>query len=720
MIDAKSSVPPPLRDLVLIGGGHSHVQVIKRISMKLIPGVRVTLISEDYDSAYSGMLPGCVASIYTKDQISIQLSALCSSANVRFICAEVTELDPNSKQISLRGRAPVRYDTLSINAGGSPSLNRSIGINVKPINLFLPRWQTAVAEIANEKGKRSTLCIVGAGAGGVELAFAMRASLPPETKIKLFGPKLLPGHGDLVERRVMRVLIEKKIDVIEGYFETDFDYQDDNEHVFWVTGTESPQWIRDSGLCTDDRGFIKVNNYLQSLSHSDVFAAGDVAHLTDQERDKAGVYAVRAGPYLFRNLSKAAQGIPPQFWSRYQAQERHLILLGCGDGTAIAIRNGLALRGRIFWRLKDWIDKAFIRKFNELPKMGIDVKHASFPLADEMPDMEMRCGGCGAKIAAEPLHRVLDRLPKQSNSYVRLGVGDDAAIIKYSRGESLISVDGFRSMIDDVYMFGRITAHHSMNDLFAMGGQPTGALAFVTLPVMSPELIEEDLFQILSGVSSVLVEHQASLVGGHSAEGVDLSLALTVVGEPGEASLEKSGSVVNDQFILTKPLGTGVLLAGAMRKEVNGVNLKSCLLAMDQSNAAAAKIFVESGATSMTDVTGFGFLGHLWEMVRGSKFGVLLNMSAIPIFDGAVELIANGTTSSLQESNESVLQEFVIDSRVDTTKLRVLVDPQTSGGLLASVPEDVALDCLKKLQDAGYSASIVGHVVDSAERVVEP
>ena len=283
MIDAKSSVPPPLRDLVLIGGGHSHVQVIKRISMKQIPGVRVTLISEDYESAYSGMLPGCVASIYTKDQISIQLSALCSSANVRFICAEVTELDPNAKQISLRGRSPVRYDTLSINAGGSPGMNRSIGINVKPINLFLPRWQAAAAEIGSQRGKRSALCIVGAGAGGVELAFAMRASLPSETKIKLFGPKLLPGHGDLVERRVMKVLIEKKIDLIEKYFETDSDYQDGNEHVFWVTGTESPKWIKDSGLCIDDRGFIKVNKYLQSLSHSNVFAAGDVAHLTDQE-----------------------------------------------------------------------------------------------------------------------------------------------------------------------------------------------------------------------------------------------------------------------------------------------------------------------------------------------------------------------------------------------------------------------------------------------------
>ena len=127
-----------------------------------------------------------------------------------------------------------------------------------------------------------------------------------------------------------------------------------------MTGTESPEWIKDSGLCIDDRGFIKVNKYLQSLSHSNVFAAGDVAHLTDQERDKAGVYAVRAGPYLFRNLSKAAQEIPSQFWSRYQAQEQHLILLGCGDGTAIAIRNGLALRGRIFWRLKDWIDRTFI------------------------------------------------------------------------------------------------------------------------------------------------------------------------------------------------------------------------------------------------------------------------------------------------------------------------------------------------------------------------
>jgi len=150
------------------------------------------------------------------------------------------------------------------------------------------------------------------------------------------------------------------------------------------------------------------------------------------------------------------------------------------------------------------------------------------------------------------------------------------------------------------------------------------------------------------------------------------------------------------------------------------MNLKSCLSAMDQSNAAAAKIFIASGATSMTDVTGFGFLGHLWEMLRGSQFGVRLNVSAIPVFDGVIELIAGGTTSSLQESNESVLQDFVIDSRVDPTKLKALVDPQTSGGLLASVPENLAPDCLRKLQDAGYSASIVGDVVGSAERAVEP
>ena len=121
----------------------------------------------------------------------------------------------------------------------------------------------------------------------------------------------------------------------------------------------------------------------------------------------------------------------------------------------------------------------------------------------------------------------------------------------------------------------------------------------------------------------------------------------------------------------------------------------------------------------MTDVTGFGFLGHLWEMLRGNKFGIRLNVSAVLVFDGVIELIANGTMSSLQESNESVLEEFVIDSRVDTTKLKALVDPQTSGGLLASVPGDVAPDCLRKLQDAGYAASIVGHVADSAERAVD-
>ena len=136
----------------------------------------------------------------------------------------------------------------------------------------------------------------------------------------------------------------------------------------------------------------------------------------------------------------------------------------------------------------------------------------------------VHCGGCGAKLAADPLRRVLARLPVQQSPKVALGIGDDAAQLCVASGTTLLSVDGFRAMVDDPYVFGRIAAHHALNDIFAMAAQPTSALAFITVPLMASELMEEDLFQLMSGVIGVLNAHDVPLVGGHTAEGVELSI----------------------------------------------------------------------------------------------------------------------------------------------------------------------------------------------------
>lgn len=731
---------PNVRDLLLVGGGHSHVQVLKHFAMHPVPGVRLTLISDDYVSPYSGMVPGYIAGHYSLDEVQIALGPLCRRAGARFICANVTGLDRYSRRVLMAGRPALRYDVLSINSGAQPDLQGMPGIAVKPIGRFLSQWPELLATMrsrsaadSSSSGRRMRgVMLVGAGAGGIELAFACRASLPAQVPIKLVGPTLLPGSNRIAKKLVRRAMYEKNIVYItqrvtkarttaEGFNVTLANETiEETGQLLWVTDVCAPNWLAESGLDCDDKGFVSVNESMQSINDSYIFVAGDAAHLQGQERAKAGVFAVRVAPILAKNLARAVQGLPLQGpRSRFRPQSSFLTLIGLGAPDrpdAIAIRGSWASRSKIFWRLKERIDRRFVRRFNELPEMEILSVDLPEPLAAALPDDPMRCGGCGAKLAANPLRRVLQKLPSQSAEHVSLGIGDDAAEVRHGTGTTLLSVDGFRAMVDDPYLLGRICAHHSLNDLYAMGAQPTSALALATIPLMAEPMMEDDLHQLLRGVVDVLNASDTPLVGGHSAEGAELSIALTVTGTPGQTTLTKSGARVGDMLLLTKPLGTGVILAGAMR----GMHLPGAIAGavncMDTSNALSVEILRNYAVNALTDVTGFGLLGHLSEILRGSDCGVSLHLNDIPLLPGALLMAKQGITSSLQASNALVLADFTLATDLDAEILALLSDPQTSGGLLASVPAHQADSCLTALRGQQIEAAMIGEIVPSSTR----
>ena len=731
---------PNVRDLLLLGGGHSHVQVLKHFAMHPVPGVRLTLISDDYVSPYSGMVPGYIAGHYSLDEIQIALGPLCRRAGARFICANVTGLDRDSRRVLMAGRPALRYDVLSINSGAQPDLQDMPGIAVKPIGSFLSQWPKLLATMRSQlaadsssSGRRMRgVMLVGAGAGGIELAFACRASLPAQVPIKLVGPTLLPGSNRIAKKLVRRAMCEKNIVYItqrvtkarttaEGFSVTLANETiEETEQLLWVTDVCAPDWLAESGLDCDDKGFVSVNESMQSINDSHIFVAGDAAHLQGQERAKAGVFAVRVAPILAKNLARAVQGLPLQGpRSRFKPQSSFLTLIGLGAPDrpdAIAIRGSWASRSKIFWRLKERIDRRFVRRFNELPEMEIPSVDLPEPLAAALPDDPMRCGGCGAKLAANPLRRVLQKLPSQSAEHVSLGIGDDAAEVRHGTGTTLLSVDGFRAMVDDPYLLGRICAHHSLNDLYAMGAQPTSALALATIPLMAEPMMEDDLHQLLRGVVDVLNASDTPLVGGHSAEGAELSIALTVTGTPGQTTLTKSGAQVGDMLLLTKPLGTGIILAGAMRgMHVPGA-IAGAVNCMDTSNALSVEILRNYAVNALTDVTGFGLLGHLSEILRGSDCGVSLHLNDIPLLPGALLMAKQGIASSLQASNALVLADFTLATDLDAEILALLSDPQTSGGLLASVPAHQADSCLTALRAQQIEAAMIGEIVPSSTR----
>lgn len=726
---------PAVRDLVLIGGGHSHVEVLKHFSMNPVPGVRLTLVSDADVSPYSGMVPGYIAGHYALDEIQIALEPLCRRAGARFIGAEVTGVDTTNKRVLLQNRPALQYDLLSINSGAQPDLKGQPGLAVKPIAAFLNHWPKLKTAIEQQDTPVSVV-IVGAGAGGVEVAMACRASLPSQTTITLIGPRLLSGLSRQAARLCQRAFKTRRVEYLS---ERVIRAVEDPEgftlalgngatklanHLLWVTDVRAPSWVADTGLACDKKGFLSVGSDLRSVSDNSVFAVGDIAHLRGQERAKAGVYAVRAAPVLARNLAKAVQGLPLSAAnSRFKAQRSFLTLIGLGSvdaPDAIATKGIFALQGRRFWQLKNWIDRRFMERYNRLPEMPVVTPQMPNELAVDMPDESMRCGGCGSKLAADPLRRVLARLPNQDAAHVVLGIGDDAAQVVHGTGTTLMSVDGFRAMIDDPYVLGRICAHHSLNDLFAMGAQPSAALALATIPLMSERLMEEDLFQLLSGVVAVLNAHGAPLVGGHSAEGVELSIALTVTGVPGESTLTKAGAKDGDALVLTKPIGTGVILAAAMRGLHIGGAVEACMRSMDFSNAAALQVLQSHKVRALTDITGFGLIGHLAEMLRASNCGAKLNLRNIPMLAGAMDLAKQGVRSSLQRANAQALQDFSIaESAADERRLALLSDPQTSGGLLASVPADQLDKCLEALGRANVHASVVGYMTSANIRVIE-
>jgi len=279
----------------------------------------------------------------------------------------------------------------------------------------------------------------------------------------------------------------------------------------------------------------------------------------------------------------------------------------------------------------------------------------------------------------------------------------------------LQTVDFFRAMVDDPYLFGRIAATHALGDIYAMDGLPETALAIATVPPASGPIVEHDLYQMLKGALDVLEPAGAALAGGHSAEGAELGLGFAVTGRPRRTRLlRKGGLAPGDRLILTKPLGTGIILAADGRGAAPGRVVEGAIATMLQGGAAAAECLARHGATAATDVTGFGLFGHLLEMLRASAVDASLDPQAIPALDGVLPLIRRGIRSSLHAENAAALEALDAGGGLPPEVEALVADPQTSGGLLAGVPAAQAADCLAELRELGYRAALIGAVTQAA------
>lgn len=736
---------PIVKRLVLVGGGHSHLSVLKQLGMHPVAGLETVLVTRDINTPYSGALPGYLSGVYDVDDIHIDLHRLAQFAGARFVHAEVESLDLANKRVLLDGRPALRFDAISLNIGSRPDAGRIKGaqhhaIGVKPMDLFLDHWAQAREHAVQRirQGHAHTIAIVGGGPASVELAFSAQYAINKAAgmhghgksglKIRLLtaDAELLRSHNGKVRAFAAAELQRRGIDVLTSHRVSEFraneilvDGRDPviADSIFFATGASIPDWPSRCGLKTGEDGFITVNRHLQSVSHPFVFACGDAATIEGHPRPKSGVYAVRQGKPLARNLLRFLTG---RRLTRYTPQKHALALLYTGDQQAIASRHKLFFHGRWVWALKHRIDNAFLRKYRDLPtpsgSLDLAAGLADAATEQDLREHAMRCAGCAAKVGSSVLQDVLQGLQGCSRPDV-LGdtrAAEDAALVRVASDRILVqTVDYFRAFVKDPFLFARIATNHCLGDIYAMGAEPHSALAIASVPFAAQKIMLETLREMMAGCLQVLDRHHTALTGGHSNEALEMAFGLSVNGfAPPDRLLHKAGARPGDELILCKPLGTGTLLAANMRLQARGRWMEAAFRQMLVSNREAAACLVHHGATACTDITGFGLAGHLLEMLQPGRAWAELDLGSLPVLDGALDCLQAKVFSSLHRDNSGAAEAIEATRRQrHDPRYELLFDPQTAGGLLASVPPEKADACLQDLERHGYgSARRIGRV----------
>ena len=709
---------PLTRDLVLVGGGHAHALVLRRWGMDPLPGARLTLIDPVPSTAYTGMLPGFVAGHYARDDLAIDLVRLARFAGARLIRARAIGIDRDARRVHVEGRPAVHYDVVSLDVGITSAMPDLPGFAdhafpAKPLGPFAARWA------AFREAGGGDVAVIGGGVGGVELALAMRHALPAGTRVAVIDAgTALAGVSDGAANMLRIRLARDGIELIENAavagIAPDGPVLSDGTRIaatltVGAAGARPWPFMAELGLPHRD-GFLEVGPDLASPADPSVFGAGDCVHLTHAPRDKAGVFAVRAAPVLHHNLRRALEGERDR--RRFDPQKGYLKLISLGSKEAVADRNGHALTAAptLLWRWKDRIDRRFMEKLAHLPAMPAPAapRRVAAGVADEF-SAPVPCGGCGAKVGPDALAAAITILPATARTDVEAGAGDDAAILRIGGARQVITTDHLRAFTEDPWLMTRIAALHALGDVLAMGAEPQAALMQLTLPRLSDRLQRETLREIVAAAGEVFALHGAAVVGGHTTLGPEMQIGFTVTGLA-DAPITLAGARPGDALLLTRPIGSGTILAGEMSLKARGSDLAAALdLMASEQRAVAAAL---RGAHAMTDVTGFGLAGHLAAICAASGTGARVNLKAVPLMPGALALAEAGTRSSLFAANRSGLLGRA--HLPDTPCGDLMADPQTAGGFLAALPPEEA----RRIAGA-HTAWIVGEITGPGPAIFE-
>lgn len=713
---------PYTRDLVLVGGGHAHALVLRAWGMNPLRGARLTVINPGPTAPYTGMLPGHVAGHYGRDDLEIDLVRLCRHAGARLILDKAVDVNRVRREIMLEGRGPVAYDVASIDVGITAQMDltgfAAHGIGAKPLDLYAARWRDFLAQVACG-AVAPDVAVIGGGVAGCELAMAMAyalqsAGVAPNVTVIEAG-RQISGMGDRVRQHILRAMTKLGVRVLTDATVTEVCADQvmlkgqkpvAAQLCVGAAGAFAHKWIAQTDL-PQEGGFITVGADLGVIGDDALFAVGDCAVMPHAPRPKAGVFAVRAAPVLHHNLRAALSGGRRKTWT---PQKNYLKLVSLGGKSAIAEKFGMTLHGPFMWRWKDRIDRKFMNRLEDLPVMAVPKVSGPFALdAGQMLAAKPLCGGCGAKVGRGVLSGALGVIGTPTGDVVT-GAGDDAAVLRQPGGGfQVMSTDHLRGFIEDPAVMTRIAAVHALGDVWSMGAQPQVALASIVLPQMSALLQVRTLAEISRVATEVFGNAGAQLVGGHTTMGAELTIGFTVTGTREGMPLKVSTASDGDMLILTRPIGSGVILAADMAGQADGRDVAAALEIMSHPQDREAAVLA-AVATAMTDVTGFGLAGHILAMCEGSRLDADLWRDAMPVYAGAQALADRGISSTLMAANRA-------DAPVEGAQGTLLYDPQTAGGLLAAVPPTHCDAVIKALAAQGCAGHVIGQLSEGSGQV---
>ena len=699
-----------INHLVLIGGGHTNVLLMRKWFMypKLMPEIPITIISRDTHLVYSATFPSVISKSISLNNSLIDIRSLARKARVSFIKNEVTNIDYHLKKIFLKNRPSIGYSKLVLNYGSQTKIsgefedlvNNKIAFPIKP---FFKAYELIKKEDKYDSETEKSFVIVGSGLAAIEVAFALRK------RWKKRSLKILCQRNK-VDNKIFKTFYRSNIEVV-GTLPIDYG------KILLCTGNSSPLWVKKYNSELDSKGRFLINQKLMLKNFLGTFATGDCAVIEDSSRPSSGIFAVKALNTLATNIQKDIKGESLKRWS---PQKFGLQIV---NSYPIKVPKAFAFYGDIvigpsflIWYLKNKIDEGFIRKFRVLDSnMNQKVKE------DGMED----CRGCAAKIPQSILNKSLISAQLENSA---TSPKDSVEIYKNNQDTILQSVDGFPALISDPWLNAKITVLHACSDLWACGVKLSSVQALISLPKVGKDFQSYLFTHCLKGIKTTVEEQGGELIGGHTFEsrslvdkpyslGIDISLTVQGVLKNGAKPWFKSGMQKGDIILMSRPLGVGVFFAAQMQninlKEISEeimINLVTSQQPLIEKIYLLQDKFGETFINAATDITGYGFIGHLKEMIDSSNLlrkdnnlepiSVLLDLLAFKAYPGVFDLIHKGIKSSLFESNKEIFDQILSEKKSDRIisfsknnkvnsdsfkeKISLLLDPQTCGPLLIS------------------------------------